>query len=258
MNAMFFLAISILKPVLMLRNNFNVNTSTSPLVNSENTLVPSTKTSTVLKTVKVKVYISPKGREEFMKKGILVESLVESATDKLEDTLDTFLLDQANPVKIIFDPTFSSELPQGISLDNCDGIDIDSVADMLNEFNRQDSMTPSIIILSCKADPDLHMVNEESKNEAFKAVGQKVPYVNHSISSRCSTRTAIFLETEKPKFLSVFATALIRAAHVNILNPLIFEEVTNGDEGVRYEIRVSNDTVDQLKQDRCFYHSDSA
>lgn len=249
--------VSMLSPAFAFLSNFVADADSSIAVDHQINSGISTKTNTVFKTIRVKVYATQKGRKEFLKKGILLDHMIQATTDKLEDALDTFLLDQANPVKIVFDPVFSSDLPESVDLDNCEGISIDSISRMLNEFNNQDSMTPTIVIMSCKADPDFHNVNDESKSEAFKSVGQKVPYVNHSISARCATRTAIFLETERPKFQSVFATALVRAAHVNILNPLIFEEVTNGDLGVRYEIRVSNDTIDSLRQDRCFYLANS-
>lgn len=195
------------------------------------------------KIIKFKVYISPNGRESFLRKGRTIEDSVNSVILELETTLDTFLSQIENSIKVKFEPIFSTELPPGVDLDKCD-TDLITIADMLNTFNQDDSMTSSIVILSCKAQP---------YNDAFRVVGQKVPYITHSISTECTTRTAVFLETEEPKFLSVFATALIRAAGINILNPLLFEEVTDGDQGVRYEIRVSNDTIDAFRQNRCFY-----
>lgn len=195
------------------------------------------------KIVKFKLYVTANAREAFLKKGRTVEESLNSVISELETTLDTFLLQLDTPMKIKFEPLFTTELPPGIDLDKC-GTDLIEIGDMLNFFNDDDSLTSTIAILSCRAD---------AYNDAFTTVGQKVPYVGHNISTECTTRTVIFLETEEPKFLSVFSTALIRAAGVNLLNPLVFEEVTDGDQGVRYEIRVSNDTINAIKQNRCFY-----
>nr|AAT12336.1 hypothetical protein [Antonospora locustae]API85832.1 spore wall protein [Antonospora locustae] len=195
------------------------------------------------KVVNFKLYISPDGRDAFLRKGRTIEESVEGAISKLEETLDTFMLHFGDPIKVKFKPTYATELPVGVDLDKCDR-DIISISDMLNNFNRDDSLSSSIIIMSCNAYP---------YNDAFRVVGQKVPYITHSISALCTTRTVIFLETEEAKFLSVFTTALVRAAGINITNPLLYEEVIEGDRGVHYEIRVSSDTIESFKDNRCFY-----
>lgn len=195
------------------------------------------------KIVNFKLYISPDGREAFLRKGRTIEESVEEAISKLEETLDTFMLGFGNPIKVRFKPTYATELPAGVDIDKCDR-DIISISDMLNSFLKDDSLSSSIVIMSCNAYP---------YNDAFRVVGQKVPYITHSISSLCTSRTVIFLETEEAKFLSVFTTALVRTAGINITNPLLYEEVIEGDRGVHYEIRVSSDTIESFRDNRCFY-----
>jgi hypothetical protein len=199
-----------------------------------------------LKVIPVKIFISPAGRLEFITHGTTIEEMVAKTTTALEMALNVYLLKLMPPMKVKYVPTFETETPLNVDLDRCD-TNLMEITDMLNLFNIDDSRTSEIIFLNCKGMAYI---------ETFRKMGLRVPYITQSLSTQCTTRTAIFIETEKPKFLSVFSTALVKAAGIPSLNPLSFEEVGSGDNGVKYEIRVSNDTVTAFKDNACFYTGD--
>lgn len=205
-------------------------------------VLPSAETMT--KVVKYKFYISPYADAKYLTEGKNIEDLVNYVSSELERALNLYLEKSDRPTTISFEPSFIKEIPPTIELDKCD-TNLIELGNTLNSFMMETSDTSIIAMFSCKSTP---------YDDAFKVVGQEVPYITHSMSSLCTTRTLIFMETEQPKFLAALSTALMRAAGVNVINPLMFEEVTNGDEGVRYDIRVSNESMEGIKENRCFYN----
>lgn len=205
-------------------------------------VLPSADTMT--KVVKYKFYISPRAEARFFNDGKNIEDLVSYVSSELERALNLYLEKSDRPTMITFEPLFIKEIPPNIELDKC-GTNLIDMANTLNSFLMETSDTSVIAMSACSSLP-------YDKN--FRVSGQEVPYITHELSPLCTTRTLLFMETEQPKFLSALSTALMRAAGVNILNPLMFEEVTNGDEGVRYDIRVSNESMERIKENRCFYN----
>lgn len=197
-----------------------------------------------MKIIKFKFFITPLAEAQFFSDGKNIEDLVNYVSAELERAINLFLERSDRPMTISFQPSFIKEIPPNITLDKCDESLIE-LTNMLNNFLNDSSDTSIIAMLSCSPTPYAHV---------FDVVGQEVPVVTQYISALCSTRSFIFLETEQIKFLSAFATALMRTAGVNVLNPLKFEESTNGDEGVRYEIHVDNKAMEQLAENRCFYN----
>ncbi|ELQ74926.1 hypothetical protein THOM_2172 [Trachipleistophora hominis] len=196
------------------------------------------------KVVRFHFYISPYARARYINENRKVEDLVQFVAAELERALNLYLEKSDRPVNITFVPIFVREIPPEIELDKCD-TNMLELATTLNNFNLETSDTSIIAVLSCDSRP---------YEGVFITRGQEVPYITHSLSSQCTTRTLIFLEIEEHKFLAALSTAMIRAAGVDVLNPLLFEEVINGDAGVRYDIRVNNETMDKIKENMCFYN----
>lgn len=198
---------------------------------------------TAKKVVNVRFLMSENLRQKYLAKGYEIEDKILKFTDELEKTLDKDLLSLETPMTIKFVPSFSTELPPGVDLDKC-GTDMIELGDKLNFINEDDSLSSAIAIFSCKSDP---------YNNTFEVSGLKVPYITHTLTTECTTRTLIFAETEQPKLKAVVTTALIKAAGVLMKNPLIFEEVNDGDNGVTYEIRVNSGVIESLASNECFY-----
>merc|ERR1711915_582405 len=199
---------------------------------------------TMTKVIKYKFYISPYAEAKYSSDGKDIEDLVNYVSAELERALNLYLEKSDRPTTISFQPSFIKEIPPGIELDKCD-TNVIELGNTLNQFLMETSDTSVIAMLSCESRP---------YEDAFRVAGQEVPYITHEVSPLCTTRTLLFMETEQPKFLSALSTALMRAAGVNVVNPLMFEEVTNGDEGVRYDIRTSNESMERIKENRCFYN----
>lgn len=198
------------------------------------------------KVVDFNFYISPYAIQSYRSKGHSIEEFVEIIKDDLEHALNSLLVQSSTPMSIKFNPIFYTETPGGIDLDKC-GLSMTEIGSMLNAFNMSDPHISSIVVMSCDASP---------YNEVFNTKGLEVPYVSHNLSIECSTRIAVFFENEEPKFKSVIATAMMKAAGVLTLNPLKFEEITDGDQGVRYEIRATADAIKGLKENKCFFVED--
>lgn len=196
------------------------------------------------KVVRFQFYISPYARTRYINENRKVEDLVQFVASELERALNLYLEKSDRPVTISFVPIFIREIPPEIELDRCD-TNMLELGTMLNSFNLETSDTSIIAVLSCDSKP---------YEGVFITREQEVPYITHTLSSQCTTRTLIFLETEEPKFLAAVSTAMIRAAGVDVLNSLLFEEVINGDSGIRYDIRVNNETMEKIKENRCFYN----
>lgn len=201
------------------------------------------KREVMTKLVKFKFYISPYATARFLEEGRRIEDLVHYVASELERSINLYLEKSDRPVSIVFKPLFVREIPADIELDKCD-TNMLELASMLNTFNKETSDISIVAVKSCDSKP---------YDDVFITRGQEVPYITHSLSSKCTTRTLIFLETEESKFLAALSTAIIRAAGVDVLNPLMFEEVINGDEGVRYDIRASNEAMQKITQNMCFY-----
>ncbi|TBU08151.1 spore wall protein [Hamiltosporidium tvaerminnensis] len=195
------------------------------------------------KLVEVKIYVSPIAKNAYSVRGKSFEDMVYFVIGELERSVNSYLVKLDHPFVIKWKPLFQTEIPPGIDPDKCD-VDLVSIGSILNILNMDDSMTSSILILSCSA---------SSYNDAMIVAGLLTPYISHMLSTQCSVRTVLFFEAEEAKFISVMATGLVKAAAVGVLNPLMFEEIIDGDQGVRYEIRVSNDALEQLKNNRCFF-----
>lgn len=205
-------------------------------------VLPSAETMT--KVVKYKFYISPYAEAKYFSDGKNIEDLVNYVSSELERALNLYLEKSDRPTMISFEPLFIKEIPPNIELDKCD-TNLIELSNTLNSLLMETSDTSVIAMFSCSSTP---------YDDSFRVAGQEVPYITHELSPLCTTRTLLFMETEQPKFLAALSTALMRAAGVNVLNPLMFEEVTNGDEGVRYDIRVSNESMERIKENRCFYN----
>ncbi|KRH92234.1 hypothetical protein M153_9388000842 [Pseudoloma neurophilia] len=205
-------------------------------------VLPSADTMT--KVIKYKFYISPFAEAKYYNEGKNVEDLVNFVSSELERALNLYLEKSDRPTTIVFEPLFIKEIPPNIELDKCD-TNLIELANILNNLLMETSDTSVIAMFSCPSLP---------YKDTFNTTGQEVPYITHELSPLCTTRTLLFMETEQPKFLAAVSTALMRAAGVNVSNPLMFEEVSNGDEGVRFDIRVSNESMERIKENRCFYN----
>lgn len=205
-------------------------------------VLPSADTMT--KIVKYKFYISPFAEAQYFNEGKSIEDLVNFVSSELERALNLYLEKSDRPTMITFEPVFIKEIPPNIELDKCD-TNLIELANILNNLLMETSDSSVIAMFSCSSTP---------YEDAFRIIGQEVPYLTHELSPLCTTRTLLFMETEQPKFLAALSTALMRAAGVNVINPLMFEEVSNGDEGVRFDIRVSNESMERIKENRCFYN----
>ncbi|KAF7682433.1 Spore wall protein [Astathelohania contejeani] len=194
------------------------------------------------RVVNVKFYISALARDFYMNKNMNFEVITLDAIVKLEMALNDALGKQTDhAINIKFNPTFELDVPPGINLDKC-GADAIELASMLDSLNQYDSESSAIAVFTCDARPYYGI---------FKKVGSEIPYITHTVSTECTTRTLIFLEDELQKLKSVLITALIRAMGVNLLTPAKFEEVLGGDQGVDYALLISNDTFDAIRRESC-------
>ncbi|KAG0441721.1 Spore wall protein [Dictyocoela muelleri] len=198
------------------------------------------------KIVEFKFVASPTTYQQFiLNNNQDIRETVRYTIGELESALNGLLTRSETPMKISFNPIFDLEVPPGISLDTCGG-DTVRLSSILNSFNVDDPNTSVIAMLGCKSDP---------YKDNFISVGVEVPHITHYVTTECTTRTLIFLELEMPKQLSALSTAMMRAAGVTAKNPLIFEEVNDGDQGVRYEIHATSEAIDQLRENWCFFSS---
>lgn len=211
-------------------------------INSSMNVLPSADSMT--KLIRFKFYISPYAEAKYFNEGKTVEDLVHYVSAELERAINAHLEKSDRPITITFEPVFIKEIPPSIELDKCDANMIE-LGNILNSLLMETSDQSVIAMFSCPSAP---------YEEAFRVAGQEVPYMTHELAPLCTTRTLLFMETEAPKFLAALSTALMRAAGVSVTNPLMFEEVSNGDEGVRSEIRVSNESMEKITENRCFYN----
>ncbi|AFN82481.1 hypothetical protein EROM_020060 [Encephalitozoon romaleae SJ-2008] len=184
-----------------------------------------------VRRVPVEVYISEAGRKKFLDKGRSIEDIVGSVAEELELKMNEHVYaDRASTDKrkFHFDWSVSGMTSPEIDLDKC-GKDTSRFQYDLVQAARDKPGASVILLYTCES---------EGYSEDFILAGQKTPLVIQRKYPECSNDVATFTETEPMKIESIIANALFITAGSPLNDMVEFEEVDNGRDGFKRDIRL--------------------
>lgn len=184
-----------------------------------------------LRRVPVEIYISDSGRKLFLDKGKSIEDIVGDVAEKLELKMNEHVYaDRAtmDRRKFHFDWSVSGMTSPEIDLDKCEK-DTSRFQYDLVQATRDRPGASVILLYTCPS---------EGYSEDFILAGQKTPLVIQRKYPECSNDVATFTETEPMKIESIIANALFVVAGSPLNDMVEFEEVDNGRDGFKRDIRL--------------------
>lgn len=184
--------------------------------------------------IPVELYISDSGRDAFLSKGKSIEAIADDVATKLETKINEQVSADKNspdkrPYKFIIN--VASMMPHGVDLDMCGDRTVSFVND-LNIVTNERPGTSVILFYTC---------NSNVYNPEFKKAGQDTPLIVQRVSTECSNKIATFVEPEPMKIEAILANALFAAAGSPLDNAVAFEEVADGNDGFKRDIRITNE-----------------
>lgn len=198
--------------------------------------------ASITKKIDYKFYITEQSSIDFAVKNMPIQQAITEVTLKLESAVNSVLLKSEPPMEVMWNLIPQAELIRGADLGKC-GMNMKYLAGILHDYFQHDSETSTIAMYDC---------DSEAYDDIFRSAGLFSPYVTHTISTVCTTRTLIFFEPESDKFTSMYATALLKAAGIRHPNPVKLEEVTNGDQGKDLILTLHDEAMKQLKETSCY------
>lgn len=205
-------------------------------------LLSITHCASFTKKIDYKFYITEQSSVDFATKNAPIEDAISEVTLRLESAVNSILTKSDPPMDITWNRIPQAELIRGADLGKC-GMNMKQLAGILHDYFQHDSETSTIAMYDC---------DSEAYDDIFRSAGLFSPYVTHTLSTVCTTRTLIFFEPENDKFTSMFATALLKAAGIRHPNPVKLEEVTNGDQGKELILTLHDEAMKQLKETSCY------
>lgn len=196
----------------------------------------------ILKIIDYKFYITNTSRTDFEAKYTDIENVIMEITSKLEDAVNKNLMHADPPMQVKWNIIPQSEIVSQADLGKC-GMNMKELVSILHKYFDYDSETSAIAMYDC---------DSQAYIDLFNSVNQNIPYITHNVSTVCTTRTLIFFEPESDKFASMFGTALLKAAGIRHPNPLVLEEITDGDRGKFLSYSVIDESIKQLQETSCY------
>lgn len=196
----------------------------------------------ILKIIDYKFYITETSRRDFAAKYTPIEDAMSEVTLDLEAAVNKVLMKSDPPMQVKWNLIPQSVLISDADLGKC-GLNMKELSTILHRYFENDSETSSIAMYDC---------DSRAYSDLFTSVEQYSPFVTHTVSTFCTTRTLIFFEPENDKFTSMFGTALLKAAGIRHPNPLKLEEVTNGDTGKSLILSINDEAMKQLQDTACY------
>ena len=166
--------------------------------------------------------------------------------EKVQNELNRSVRFRENGISIQINLESPTSHPVMDELDDsiCEG-SLTSITSLLDKINVVDASSHYIVLLPCLPN---------NYTNIFLSAHIDVPIVQHKINAQCSNRLAIFQEREYKYLLASFGNAILKTLGAPLEDYSKLTTTSSGDNGLESNITISESSVHDILNSKCFFN----